>query len=81
MRTVTLKADDRLYKQITSMADELHVSKSEVIRKALVAYNENLERHKIKLAMQAASYRVRGMDAKLSEELDSLVADGLSGGV
>lgn len=78
MRTVTLKTDDKLYKQIILMAEELHLSKSEVIRKALIAYNKNLERNKIKLKMQAASFRVRGMDKNLNEELDLLVADGLN---
>jgi predicted transcriptional regulator len=78
MPTVTLKTDDRLYKQIMLMADELHVTKSEVIRQAVAAYSENLERNKIKLIMQAASFKVRGEDKDLMDELDSLASDGLN---
>lgn len=46
MHTVTLKADDRLYGQIDMMAKELHLSKSELIRRALFAYQETLGRWK-----------------------------------
>jgi hypothetical protein len=77
MPTVTLKTDDRLYQQIVLMADELHVTKSEVIRQAVAAYRENLERNKMKLIMQAASFKVRGEDNGLKGELDSLASDGL----
>ena len=77
MPTVTLKTDEKLYDQINKMADELHLSKSEVIRQAVSAYSDNLERNKIVAAMQAASFRVRGSDPALLDELDSLASDGL----
>ena len=78
MPTVTLKTDDRLYEKIMLMADELHVTKSEVIRQAVAAYSDNLERNKIKLIMQAASFKVRGEDKDFLDELDSLASDGLN---
>jgi hypothetical protein len=77
MPTVTLKTDDRLYEQIVLMADELHLTKSEVIRQAVAAYGQNLERNKMKLVMQAASFKVRGEAQGLMDELDSLASDGL----
>ena len=79
MPTVTLKADERLYKQITLMANELHLSKSELIRRAVNAYKENLERNKLKIMMQEASLKVRDHDKEMIDELDVLVFDGLSG--
>ena len=77
MPTVTLKTDDRLYQQIVLMADELHLTKSEVIRQAVAAYGKNFERNKMKLIMQAASFKVRGEAKGLMDELDALASDGL----
>ena len=77
MHTVTLKADNQLYQQISQMAEELHLSKSEVIRKALAAYQENLYKNKIKHALQSASLKVRDANANLNSEFDALILDGL----
>ena len=78
MHTVTLKADNQLYQQISQMAEELHLSKSELIRKALVAYQENLSKNKMQQALQSASLRVRDANATLNNEFDELIFDGLS---
>ncbi len=78
MHTVTLKTDKKLYGQIVMMADELHLSKSELIRQALLSYQETLHREKMKTLMQKASLKVRAIDDRLNEELDSLAADGLT---
>jgi len=77
MHTVTLKADNQLYQQISQMAEELHLSKSEVIRKALAAYQENLYKNKIKSSLQSASLKVRDANASLNSEFDALILDGL----
>jgi len=78
MHTVTLKADNQLYQQISQMAEELHLSKSELIRKALVAYQENLSKNKMQQALQSASLRVRDANEALNNEFDELIFDGLS---
>ena len=77
MHTVTLKADNQLYHQISQMAEELHLSKSEVIRKALAAYQENLYKNKIKSSLQSASLKVRDANTNLNSEFDALILDGL----
>jgi len=77
MHTVTLKADNQLYQQISQMAEELHLSKSDVIRKALAAYQENLYKNKIKSSLQSASLKVRDADVSLNSEFDALILDGL----
>jgi predicted transcriptional regulator len=76
--TVTLKTDDKLYGQIKLMADELHLSKSELIRRALIAYTERLHKKKVQQQLQKASLNVRNANKLVIEELDSLVADGLT---
>ena len=77
MPTITLKADERFCKDLNEMAREMEVSKSELVRQAVIAYRNNLEREHLRIAMQKASYRVRRSDPDLSDELDSLVNDGL----
>jgi hypothetical protein len=75
--TITLKADERFCKDLNDMAHEMEVSKSELVRRAVNAYRKNLEREHLKVAMKKASYRVRRIDPGLTDELDSLVSDGL----
>ena len=77
MPTITLKADERFCEDLNEMAREMEVSKSELVRQAVNAYRNNLEREHLRIAMQKASYRVRRSDPDLSDELDSLVNDGL----
>jgi len=78
MPTVTLKTDNHLHQQISQMAEELHVSKSELIRKALTMYQQNLAKNKIKHSLQNASLKVRDVDASLNNEFDALSFDGLN---
>ena len=77
MHTVTLKADDRLYGQISLMAEELDLSKSELIRRALFAYQETLNKNKVKKEIQEASFKVRNIDRSVISLLDGLASDGL----
>ncbi len=60
------------------MAEELHLSKSELIRKALLVYQENLSKNKMQQALQSASLRVRDANATLNNEFDDLILGGLS---
>jgi predicted transcriptional regulator len=78
MHTVTLKADNQLYQQISQMAEELHLSKSELIRKALAAYQENLSKNKMQHALQSSSLQVRDANTMINKELDEFIFDGLS---
>lgn len=78
MHTVTLKADDRLYGQIALMAEELDLSKSELIRRALIAYQETLNKSKVKRDLQEASFRVRNINKPVIDLLDGLASDGLT---
>ncbi len=60
------------------MAEELHLSKSELIRKALAAYQENLSKNKMQHALQSASLQVRDANTMINKELDEFIFDGLS---
>ena len=76
MPTITLKADEKFCNDLKEMACEMKVSKSELVRRAVNAYSNNLEREHLRIAMQKASYRVRQLDPEVSDDLDSLVSDG-----
>ena len=60
------------------MAEELHLSKSELIRKALAAYQENLSKNKMQHALQSPSLQVRDVNTMINKELDEFIFDGLS---
>ncbi len=77
MPTITLKADEGFCNDLNEMASEMKVSKSELVRRAVNAYRNNLEREHFRIAMQKASYRVRRIDPDVVDDLDALVSDGL----
>ena len=38
MKTITLKTDDNFFEKVTDLAKQLHLSKSELIRRAVAEY-------------------------------------------
>lgn len=80
MRTLTLKTDDSFFEKVTELAKHLHLSKSELIRKAIAEYEKTIKRKEIKEQMKRASFRVRNSSSKISKEFESTLSDGLSDG-
>ena len=77
MKTITLKTDDGFFNKVTDLAKQLHLSKSELIRRAIVEYEEVMYRKEIKEQMKQASLRVRDSNTVVSQEFDTVAADGL----
>jgi len=77
MKTITLKTDDRFFDKVTDLAKQLHVSKSELIRRAIAEYEEVVRRKEIKEQMKQASLRVRESNTVVNHEFDVTAADGL----
>ena len=77
MKTITLKADDIFFDKVTDMARQLHLSKSELIRRAVAEYEEVMKRKAMKEQMLKASLRIRESSRKMAEEFDDAIADGL----
>jgi len=69
MRGITIKVDDSCFEKISILAKELHISRSELIRKAVRAYEEVLQKRKQKKQIQEASFKVR---EALKEEVEDL---------
>jgi len=77
MRTITLKSDEAFFDRLTHLARELSLSKSELIRKAVTAYEETAHRRQLKEQMRTASQRVREANIQINAEMDDTLLDGL----
>lgn len=77
MKTITLKTDDNFFEKVTDLAKHLHLSKSELIRRAVAEYEEVMRRREMKEQMKEASMRVRKSNTIINDEFDDSLADGL----
>ncbi|HHH72914.1 MAG TPA: DNA-binding protein [Sulfuricurvum sp.] len=77
MKTVTLKTDDTFFERLSTLASELHLSKSELIRRSVVAYEEHMQRQKLRAQLKAASLKVRDASRQEAEALEETLTDGL----
>ncbi len=77
MKTITLKTDDTFFEKVTDLAKHLHLSKSELIRRAVAEYEGVMQKREMKEQMKQASLRVRNANSAIIKEFDNSVADGL----
>lgn len=77
MKTITLKADDRFDAELTSLAESLHTTKSQVIRTAVGHYRKQLEKEALARRIREASLKVRVQATAAELDFDDAVADGL----
>lgn len=77
MRTVTLKTDSIFFDRLTKLAKELHITKSEFIRRSVSEYEKHLYREKLKSNIQEASLKVREANINIVEDFDTASNDGL----
>jgi predicted transcriptional regulator len=77
MKTITLKTDDTFFEKVTELSRQLHLTKSELIRRAISEYEETIRRRTLKEQMRNASLRVRGQSREINEEFSDTLMDGL----
>ena len=77
MKTITLKTDDIFFEKVADLAKDLHLSKSELIRRAVTEYEEVMRRREMKEQIKQASKRVRNINNIINNEFDASIADGL----
>ena len=77
MKTITLKADERFFEKVTSLAKQLHLTKSELIRRAVSEYEETVRRRALREQMRDASLRVKEQSRRIAEEWEGTLEDGL----
>ncbi len=77
MHTISFKSDDAFYGMIEEMSKRLQTSKSELIRRAVMHYKENLEKESLKEQFKQASLKVRKQSLEEAEYFDNTLDDGL----
>ncbi len=77
MKTLTLKTDESFFERVGVLAQRLHISKSELIRRAITDYETSLARKEMQQQMQKASMRVREESARVNREFEETLLDGL----
>ncbi len=77
MKTITLKTDNLFFDKLNALAEHLHLSKSELIRRSVAEYELLIRRKEMKEQMKNASLRTRTAGSQLVEEFDDTLADGL----
>jgi len=77
MKTITLKSDNLFFEKLTKLAKELHITKSEFIRRSVSEYERFLYREKLKANIQSASLKVREANKNIISDFDAVIGDGL----
>jgi hypothetical protein len=77
MKTITLKTEDSFFEKVTSLAKELHLSKSELIRQSIAEFEKNVRNKRLKEKMMRSSLKVREANREIVNDLDGTVEDGL----
>ncbi|MDA3939508.1 MAG: DNA-binding protein [Spirochaetia bacterium] len=77
MRTVTLKTDAAFFEKLTKFSMELHITKSEFIRRSVSEYEKFIIREKLKAHILEASLKVRKANMNIMKDFDAAVGDGL----
>ncbi|MCD6259598.1 MAG: ribbon-helix-helix protein, CopG family [Helicobacteraceae bacterium] len=78
MKTITLKTEDSFFEKVTSLAKELHLSKSELIRQSIAEFEKNIRNQRLKEKMMRSSLKVREANREIVNDFDGSVEDGLS---
>lgn len=77
MKTITLKTDDSFFEKVNELAKQLHITKSELIRRSIAEYESLMKRSAMKAQMKEASFRVRDAGKEMSDAFEVMLNDGL----
>ena len=77
MHTITLKSDDNFYDMLNTMVKKLNITRSELIRRSVLHYQDILEKEKLKEQIKIASFKVRDQSLNISKGFEDSLDDGL----
>lgn len=77
MKTITMKTDDTFFEKVNALAKELHLTKSELIRRSIVEYESIIKKRAMKEKMKEASLRVREANKEINDTFETTLEDGL----
>jgi len=72
MATISLRIPDKLLTKVTQHAKEMHIPRTEYIRKSLTRMNHQTELEMRRKRMMNASRRVREESMKVNAEFDTM---------
>jgi len=75
MATISLRIADKLLTEITRHSKEMHIPRTEYIRKSLISMNHQAELKIRRERMMDASRRVGGENMKVNAEFDAIEYD------
>ena len=77
MKTITLKTDDTFFEKVNDLAKQLHLTKSELIRRSITEYESHIKKRAMKERMKEASLRVRESNKEINDLFEVTSEDGL----
>ena len=78
MKTITLKTDNNFFDKVNALAEHLHLSKSELIRRSVAEYERIIKKREMEEQMRMASRRVREANRKVNAEFENTLLDGIA---
>lgn len=75
MSALTIRLPDNIFSEVKTRAKELHISRSEYIRKAIEVMNASLKEKDKKARLIAASKRVRENSMEINAEFEKVRYD------
>jgi len=78
MKSILLKIDDELFQEVEESAKELKTSKTDFIKKAIVAFKKINYERKIEAQLARESYMVREDSMQINSLFESTLYDGLA---
>jgi len=78
MKSILLKIDDELFQEVEESAKELKTSKTDFIKKAIVAFKKINYERKIEAQLARESYMVREDSMQINSLFESTIYDGLA---
>lgn len=79
MKTITLKTDDIFFEKVNTLAKQLHLTKSELIRRSVAEYELLTKKRAMKERMKDASLLVREANKEIDSVFETTLEDGLKG--
>lgn len=79
MKTITLKTDDIFFEKVNVLAKQLHLTKSELIRRSVAEYEIITQKRAMKERMKDASLLVREANKEIDSVFETTLEDGLQG--
>ena len=77
MRTLTLKADEDCFNQVTQLAKQLNITKSDLLRQSIALFDAKVKKDTLKKQIFMAAKNVEQANKRVVEHFEDTLTDGL----